>query len=125
MKGKVKHMTDIRTIIHRLRMGQSIRLIHKELGVHRPIIRALNELAIAHQWLNPELPMPSDEEISKYWGQKSKKKTRPHPLDAYKKEIEQWIEAGHSSIVIHQLLQGKCSCDPQSIRRYRKNIFRS
>lgn len=122
MKGKVKNMTDIRTIIHRLRMGQSIRLINKELGVHRIIIRELNDLAITHQWLNPELPMPSDEEISKQWDQKSKK-TRSHLLDVYKEDIERWSKAGYSSVVIHQLLQGKCSCDVQSIRRYRKKHF--
>ena len=35
MKGKEKNMTEIRNIIHRLRMGQSKRRIHKELRVHR------------------------------------------------------------------------------------------
>lgn len=123
MKGKVKNMTDIRAIVHRLRMGQSIRCIHKELGVHRPIIRKLNDLAVIHRWIDPELAMPSDEEISKYWNAKSKKKIHSHPLDIYKEEIRLWNQDSHSSIVIHQLLKDKCSCDAQSIRRYRKKHF--
>ena len=34
-------MTEIRNIIHRLRMGHSKRRIHRELGVHRSTIREL------------------------------------------------------------------------------------
>ncbi len=121
MKGKVKNMTDIRNIIHRLRMGQSKRRIHKELGVHRPLIRELERLAITHQWLDNESPMPSDEEIAKLWNRKSK--TQSHPLDIHKELLEQWDKEGLSSVVIHQLLKDKCSCDVQAIRRYRNKHF--
>ena len=121
MKGKEKSMTEIRTIIHRLRLGQSIRSIHKELGVYRPLISELQALAIMHKWLDPKLPMPSDEEISKVRNQKTKESS--HPLDAYKEQLEQWNREGLSSVVIHQLLKDKCPCDVQAIRRYRKKQF--
>lgn len=121
MKGKEKNMSEIRNIVHRLRLGQSIRQIHRELGAYRPIIRDLNNLAIAHQWLNPELAMPSNEEIASIWEKQIK--TQPHPLDIFKEQLEQWNKEGLSSIVIQQLLKERCSCDVQSIRRYRKKHF--
>lgn len=121
MKGKVKSMAEIRTIIHRLRMGQTIRGIHKDSGVHRSTIRELKKLAIVHQWLHNESLMPSDEEIAKLWNKKSK--TQSHPLDAHREQLEKWDKEGLTSVVIHQLLKDKCSCDVQAIRRYRNKYF--
>lgn len=121
MKGKVKNMTEIRNIIHRLRMGQSKRLISRDLKVHRSLIRDLYRFSVSHQWLNPEFPMPSDEEITKLWNQKAK--IQIHPLDIYKEQIVQWNKEGLTSIVIHQLLKDKCVCDVQTIRRYRNKHF--
>jgi transposase len=121
MKGKEKNVMDVRNIIHRLRMGQSKRKIHRELGVHRPIIRDLHSLAVMHHWLDPELPMPSNEKIANVWNQKTK--TQSHPLDAYREQLEQWNKEGLSAVVIHQLLKDKCPCDVQAIRRYRNKHF--
>jgi Mu transposase-like protein len=121
MKGKEKNMIEVRSIIHRLRMGYSIRRVHRELKVHRSIIRELYQLAISFGWLNLDLPMPSDEEISQLWNRKNS--SHSHPLDVYKDRIAQWIQEGCSSIVIQQLLKDKCPCDVQSIRRYRKKHF--
>ena len=121
MKGKVKCMTEIRNIIHRLRMGQSNRQIHRDLGVHRSTIRELKRLAINHQWLINELPMPGDEQIAKLWNHKSK--SQSHPLDIYREQLKEWDKEGLSSVVIHQLLKNKCSCDVQAIRRYRNKHF--
>lgn len=114
-------MSEIRNILHRLRQGQSKRSIQRELGVHRPIIRKLHCLAISQQWLDSKCPMPSDEEITKVWNHKSTQK--PHPLDPYKAQIEQWHNEGMSSVVIYQLLRDKCPCSNQSIGRYRKKHF--
>jgi transposase len=114
-------MTEIREIIHRLRMGQSKRGIHKEMGVYRPIIRELHSIAITQLWLDPTSPMPSNEEIAKVWTKKIKK--TPHQLDNHKEEIAQWHKEELSSVVIYQLLKDKCPCDAQAIRRYRKKHF--
>lgn len=121
MKGKQKNMADIRNIIHRLRMTQSDRCINKDLKVHRTIIREIRALAVAHQWLDLALPMPSDEQIAKVWNKKPKDMS--HPLDPHKKQLEQWSKEGLSSVVIQQLLKDKCSCDVQVIRRYRQKHF--
>jgi len=121
MKGKVINMTETRNIIHRLRMGQSKRQIHKDLGVHRSIIREVNLLAITHQWLDKESPMPNDEDIAMLRNLKTK--TQSHPLDVYRAQLAQWDKEGFSSVVIHQLLKDKCPCSAQAVRRYRNKHF--
>ena len=121
MKGKVKSMIEIRDIIHRLRMGQSKRRIHKDLKVHRSTIRELHNLAVVQHWLDPEQPMPNDEEIAKFWNRQAT--VQPHPLDIYREKIEQWDKEGRTSVVIHQLLKDQCNCDVQVIRRYRQKHF--
>jgi transposase len=124
MRGRERSMRDIRNIIQRLRNKQSKRQIHRDLGVHRSIIRELSDLAVTHRWLDPDLPMPSDEEIALACDV-DKKKSRTHPLDLYKKQIELWHGQGYSSVVIHRLLQDKCPCDIQALRRYRQKHFPS
>ena len=114
-------MKDIRGIVHRLRMGQSIRNIHKELGVHRSIIRELHRLAITHLWLNPEELMPSEDELAAVWN--TQKQNIIHPLDIHREQLEQWHKEGLSAVVIHRLLKDKCACDVQAIRRYRNKHF--
>ncbi|MFI5344466.1 MAG: IS21 family transposase [Chlamydiales bacterium] len=114
-------MTDIRQIIHRLRQGQSQRLIHRELGIHRSIIRELYDLSVMHQWLNSEFPMPSNEDIAKV--REKKANNESHPLDIYKEQLRQWDKEGLSSVVIQRLLKDRCPCDVQVIRRFRKKHF--
>ena len=122
MKGKEKTMTEIRSIIQRLRLHQSYRCIHRELKVHRSIIRNLYKLAMAHQWLDPSLPMPSDEEIAQ--AQKHPAKDPAHFLDPYYEQLKQWNKEGLSSVVIQRLLRDKnCTCSDQVIRRYRRKHF--
>ena len=121
MKGKVKTMTQIRSIIQRLKLGQSQRQIQRELGIHRTIIRSVQELSLTQHWLDSEVPMPSNEEITDKWSKKAK--DRSHPLDRYKGQLEAWNNEGLSSVVIHQLLKDKCTCDVQVIRRYRAKYF--
>jgi transposase len=122
MKGKEKTMLEIRNIIHRLRLRQSHRRIHRELKVHRSTVRELYSLAVEHQWLDPVLPMPGDEEIMNA-RQCQTKPPLSHPLDLYREQIRQWDREGCSSVVIHRLLHEKCACDVQAIRRYRSKHF--
>ena len=122
MQGREKTMTEIRTIIHRLKLRQSIRRIHRELGVHRPLVRELHRLAIAHQWLDLALPMPSDEEIAS--AQKHQTTPHFHLLDDHYEQIKHWDKEGLSSVVIQRLLHDKnCLCSDQIIRRYRRKHF--
>ncbi len=78
-------------------------------------------MAVIHQWLDPTLAMPSDEEVEKVWNKKTE--VQEHSLDSYKEQIEKWCQEGLSSVVIQRLLQEKCPCDVQVIRRYRAKYF--
>lgn len=66
--------------------------------------------------------MPNDEEISKFWNSISKA-PKSHPLDLHRDLIEQWKKEGCSAVVIHRLLEDKCPCDVQVVRRYLKKYF--
>ena len=115
-------MLDIREVIHRLREGHSDRRIGREIEIDRSIIKKIRALSILHQWLDPSLAMPNDEEISRFWKLTSKTK-KSHPLDLHRDHLQQWRKEGYSAVVIHQLLKDKCSCDVQSIRRYLNKHF--
>jgi transposase len=121
MQGKETNMDEVRNIIHRLRMGESKRQIHRTLGVHRSIIRQIYDLSARQGWLDKERMIPTHEEIAGFWH--ARIKNQSHPLDIFKDQIAHWVKEGLSSIVIHQLLKEKCFCDVQSIRRYRKKHF--
>lgn len=114
-------MTEVRTIIHRLRMGEAKRSIERELGVHRTIIRDLYDKAVIRGWLDPDVPMPNDEELAKVG--KEKTKTRNHSLDPHREQLRQWHQEKMSAVVMCQLLKDKCSCSDQSIRRYINKHF--
>lgn len=122
MKGKIKNMNEIRNILHHLRMGHSKRQIARNLKTHRSIVTELYHFAMLKDWLNPEIPMPSDEQMAQF-KQPPKASHLVHPLDIYKEQIAEWIKEGYSSVVIQQLLHDKYSCDIQVIRRYRKKHF--
>jgi transposase len=121
-KGKCKNMLEIRDVIHRLRRGQSNRLIEREIGVDRSIVQKVRDLSIVNHWLDSELVMPTDDEIFKVWDSKPKTQ-KPHPLDLHRDNLEQWRKEGYSATVIYQLLKEKCPCNPQMIRRYLNRKF--
>lgn len=120
-KGKMKNMVEIREIIHRLRKGQSQRLINREIGIDREIIGKIFKLASIQNWLDSASPMPSDEEIDKVW--KSKSNTKDHILTSYHDDIVKWHNAEYSAVVIHKLIQDKCPCNIQVVRRYLKKYL--
>lgn len=121
-KGKCKNMLEIREVVHRLRSGQSNRLIEREIGIDRSIVQNIRKLSIIHHWIDSESVMPTDDELFKVWNSKSKS-PKFHPLDLHRENIELWRKEGYSATVIYQLLKDKCSCNPQMIRRYLKKNF--
>lgn len=120
-KGKMKNMIEIREIIYRLKNGQSQRLINREIGVDRAIVKKIYDLASIHNWLDSASSMPSDAEIGLVW--KPKPKTQNHILTPYHENIKEWHNAEYSAVVIHKLLQEKCICGIQVVRRYLSKNF--
>ena len=92
------------------------------MGIYRPIIAELHDLAIQHRWLDAEVLMPSDKEIEDI-RQRQETAPPPHLLTPYHEQLKQWDAEGLSSIVIQRLLHEKCPCDVQIIRRYPPKHF--
>ena len=116
MKGKKMQIDRIRSVIQRLKNGQAIRHIHDELRVHRTKIREISSVAITRQWLDPDSPMPSNEEI--VIALDLKKEVKPHLLDLHQEKLKEWHETGLTAVVMQRLLIDTANYDIQQIRRY-------
>ena len=113
-----KTMLELREIIHRLRLGQSIRAIQRETGTHRSIVRQMNDMARLRGWLDAEKTMPEDSEIKKAHEEVNGKVERKHQLDAYKDDIKRWVNEGFSYTVMHKMLEGRYEGAESTVRRY-------
>lgn len=111
-------MAEYRDILRRLRVAMGPRLIQRETGIHRTIIRNLREIAEVEGWLDPQTPLPSEEEIQRVRTQMTEKKDAPHPLGAYLEEFRQWVKQGYSYVVMHQLIANRYACSEPTVRRF-------
>ncbi len=111
-------MTDFRDIIRRLRVPMGPRAIQRDTGIHRTIIRNLRTLAEVEGWLDPQKPLPSEEQIQQLRGGTRGKKEAPHPLCGYLEEFRRWVKEGYSYVVMHQLIKDRCACSESTVRRF-------
>jgi transposase len=115
-----KTMTEYIDIIRRLKNKQSIRSIQKETGIHRTIIRKINEKAIKYGWLDASAELPREEELEEKF-EKTDRAIRP--LDRFRERIEEWIGKEYSYVVIHRLIGREYECSEATVRRYIKRNF--
>jgi hypothetical protein len=121
-----RRMVEKIDVIRRLQLNQSIRVIHRETGIHRTIIRELREIAIQKGWLEKNPPLPSEHTLQKALAHLHNTQVqRSHPLDTWKEEIKRWVDAHYSFIVIHQLIQQYYQCSESTVRRYIHRHFPS
>ena len=98
-------MIELQEILQRLRVGQSIKAIKRELGKHKTVIRRVKRVAEQEGWLAPQVPLPSEHEIQQaYEVGQAEENGSPHPLDGYREQIKQWLAEEDSFVVIHRLL---------------------
>jgi len=114
---------ELRDVVRRLKAAQGIRRIHEETGVHRTIIRALRDTAEAQGWLNPEAALPNEEEIQQARRKEASAEAAAHPLEVFRPQIEQWVQAGYSYVVMHQLIKERCPCSEATLRRFVQKRF--
>jgi len=114
---------ELRDVVRRLKAAQGIRRIHEETGVHRTIIRALKDTAEAQGWLKPDAALPNEEEIQQARRKEVSPEATAHPLEAFRAQIEQWVQAGHSYVVMHQLIKERCPCSEATLRRFVQKRF--
>ncbi len=114
---------ELREVLRRLRAQQGIRRIHTETGMHRTLVRALRDIAEQHGWLAAECELPSEEQIQEARRSRTPAQAVVHPLEAFHPEIQRWVEAGHSYVVMHQLLGDRCPCSEATLRRFVQKRF--
>ena len=56
-------MIELKDILERLKMGQSIKQINRELNRHKTVIRKVKRIAEENNWFDPDSPVPSEKEI--------------------------------------------------------------
>lgn len=103
-------MENYQELLHRLRLGQSIRQISKEMGSHRTIIRKIHRLASDRNWLDSATSLPSLRDIQDSLNEVQTKSSFFNQLEMAADEIKTWLEKGYSTTVIHQLLKSRIPC---------------
>lgn len=114
-------MSEKTDIVRRLRLGQSVRAISRETGVHRVVVRKLREVAIEVGWLDVEGEEPTTEEVADVLARPMKSKG--HPLDPYREELERWHKDGMTYVVMHRMIQERYPCSETTVRRYVQRHF--
>ena len=111
---------ELRDIVRRLRMKQSIKAIKRETGKHRRVIRKVLELAEQERWLDTKRELPSEHQLREaYHEQRAGEDSRRHPLDERRDQIERWRQEGYSFLVIHELLRQRgVEYSETTVRRY-------
>ncbi len=120
---KRRRMVELREVINRLKLGQGIRKIHEHTGIHRTIIRSLRDTAEGAGWLRPEAELPSEEQIQEVRRKEVPAEAPQHPLTAFREDFQRWIDAGHSYVVMHQLIKDRCPCSEATLRRFVQKAF--
>ena len=111
-------MTEKREVLRRLRLGQGIRQIKRETGMHRTQIREIKACAEVQGWLSTDVELPSTEVLEHALSSALDNEQSVHPLDQFKARIEQWRRAELSFIVIHRLIAEQYPCSEATVRRY-------
>jgi transposase len=111
-------MTEYREIVRRLRAGMGLREIQRDTGMHRTIVRAIRGMAEVEGWLDVQQPLPSEEAVQKVRAGAQGRKKERHPLLGYLEEFRQWVKAGHSFVVMHQLIKDRYPCSEATVRRF-------
>lgn len=93
-------MHTYRTIIYRLKAGQSIRSIAKDGVMGRHKISIVRELASSKGWLDSEAQLPEEKDLALFF-ENSKPIGSCSLAQPYADKIESWVKAGVQASVIH------------------------
>lgn len=114
-------MTEKRDVVRRLKVGQSIRTISGETGMHRVTIRGIRKIAVRKGWLSGG-GLPEEQEIAEAFAE-PRREFQPHILDGIRDRIAEWLERGAGYTAIHQLVNDYVRCSEPTVRRYIQKRF--
>jgi transposase len=118
-------MFELREVLRRLRDGEAVKLIHRQTGRHKTVIRTLKKIAEANGWLEAGEPLPDESLIAEsYRARRTGRKQEAHSLEALNEELERWLKEEKSFLVIHQLVSERgIDCSESTVRRYLRRRF--
>lgn len=116
-------MVELRDVVRRLKLGHTVRDIHRSTGVHRTIVRRLAELATDNGWLAAEADLPDERQIEEARVERRQEKWLAHRLDEHRQRIKGWVEDGCSVVVVHRMIQDLVPCSRATVSRYLRRSF--
>ncbi|KXB09260.1 integrase [candidate division MSBL1 archaeon SCGC-AAA385M11] len=123
MANKRFDMYHYRQVIARMRLGDSDRQIKRSDLMGRIKAAEVREMAEDMGWLDPEMPLPEEDELQKTFGPAVSKKGHS-PLEPFKPQVKTWFEQGIQGTTIFDALvrnhdyQGSYS----GVRRYIQSL---
>jgi transposase len=100
-------MFEIRQIIQRLRMGESVRQIAQSQRVGRATVTSILARAIAHNWLDASGPIPDDATLATVFKAPRATPQCVSTVEAFREEILAWHAQGINATTIRRALQQK------------------
>jgi len=98
-------MFQYRTVLARLRQGDTDREIARARLMGRHKTAALRALATERGWLTPEAPLPEDGAIAEALGAARRARSTISSLEPYRDIVSRWVERGVSGVAIHGVLR--------------------
>jgi transposase len=114
-------MYQYRHILVRMRLGESDRQIDAAGLMGRRTVAKMRKKAAKFGWLEPEQPLPSEQDLlAALQRPKSAKARAQSTLEPYRKAIEKWVGEGIRGTTIHQALKRKYAFagSYSSVRRF-------
>ena len=105
MTNRRIEMQEYRKALRGLCQGESARALARRGVMGREKIRALRTLAEARGWLAPDSPMPTDATLAEALGASGLARESASTVHPYAAQVEAWLEASCSAVVIHQELR--------------------
>ncbi len=104
MANRRFEMFELRTILVRMRQGDSDRALAKAGLIGRPKAKALRTVARARGWLEPANPLPDDAVLAQALGPPRATVPTPSCVEPYRAVVTEWAEQGIQSKTIYQAL---------------------
>lgn len=100
-----RHMNEIREIIHRLRRGQKVRGIAREMSLARNTVRKYRDLAREQGLLNAEQALPDNAALGRLLGPPPLPRHMRSTLEPYEGVVKAYLDAGVELVALWQRLR--------------------
>ena len=100
-------MFEIRQIIQRLRLGESVRQIARSQRVGRATVASIHALAIEHNWLDAAAPIPDDATLATFRKPPATTPQCVSSVEAFRDDILAWHAQGVNATTIRRALHQK------------------